>query len=94
MTDNGVSVFFVLSQEVVGSRKCYLIDVFINFFGSKTDTSIRDSDGTVFLISFYADSQIAQFALEIALCSQCFQLLSCIYCIRNQFAEEYLMIAI
>ena len=40
MTDNGIGIILIFLQEVVGSRECNLIDVFIYFFCRQADTTI------------------------------------------------------
>ena len=33
MSDNGVCVILIFFQEIIGARKCYLIDLLVNFIG-------------------------------------------------------------
>ena len=40
MTDNGIGIILIFLQEVVGSRECNLIDVFIYFFCRQADTCL------------------------------------------------------
>ena len=79
VTDNGVGVVLVFFQEVVGTGEGNLVDVFVDFLGRHTQTTVADGDGTFVLVGFYADGQIAQFAFEFTGRSQCLQLLSGIH---------------
>ena len=56
MTNNGIRIILIFFQEVIGTGESYLIDVFINFFGSQTNTAI--GDGNCILIKRYMNGQI------------------------------------
>ena len=79
VTDDGVGIVLVFLQEVIGTGEGNLVDVFVDFFGCHTQTTVTDGDGTVVLVGFYADGQIAQFPFELTGSRQCFQFLSGIY---------------
>ena len=50
MADNGIGIFFVLLEEVICSRKSYLVDVFVNFLGSHTDAAVADGQCAGFFV--------------------------------------------
>jgi hypothetical protein len=51
-------------------------------------------DGFVVLVDLHLDGEIAEFAVGFTQADQRFQLLSCIYCVGNQFSKENLVIGI
>ena len=53
-----------------------------------------NGEGFFLLIHINPDGQVTQFSFKFAHRSQCFQLLSGINCIGNQFPQEYLMVRV
>ena len=64
MADNCSRIILIFLNEFFSSRKCYLIDVFINFFSCHTNTTVGDCDSLV--VKFNPDYQIAHFTFELA----------------------------
>ena len=81
MTNDGIGVILIFLQEVVGSRKRNLIDVFVYFFCCQADTMI--GYGNRILTQRHVHSQITGFTLKLTDRSQCFKLLRSIDGIRN-----------
>ena len=81
MTDNGIGIILIFLQEVVGSRECNLIDVFIYFFCRQADTTI--GYGNRILALGHMHGQITEFTLKLTDRSQCFKFLGSIDGIRD-----------
>ena len=92
MTYHIVNLILVFFKKFAGARKGNLVYVFIHLFCSHTNAPVRYGQGMFVFVCAYADGQIAQILLEIALSSQCLNFLSGIHCIRYQFSEKYLVI--
>jgi len=92
MPNNRICVVLILFQEIISTGKSYLIDIFINFLSSQTDTPVGDSNGI--FTKRDMNGKIAQFPFKFADRSQCIQFLGSIDSVRNQFTKKNLMIAI
>ena len=94
MSDNVLSIIFVFFQKFLSTRKCNLIDVFVNFFGSHPNAAIRYGQFFLLWINAYPDGQISKFAFELAHGCQCFKFLGSIHSVRNDFTQKNLVIGI
>ncbi len=94
MADDGIGVILVLLKELFGTRKGNLVDVFVDFISSHSDTAVADSQGLGILVDFYADGNVAQFAFVGSHARQGFELLDGIDCIRHDFTEENFLVAV
>ncbi len=94
MSDYGISVVFILFQELLGTRKRDLVNILINVIGSHADTIVAHGKGTGLLIDLHVDFQPIGRAVELTGHRQCFQFLCGIYRIGNYLTQENLMIAI
>ena len=94
MADDVVGVVLIFLQEVVNAREGNLVDVLVNLLLGHTDTAVRDSDSSLVRIQCYVYGQVAEFVLELALLSQCLQLLRCVNSVANHLAQENLMIRV
>ena len=92
VTDDGVGIFLVLVQEVIGSGEGYLIDILVDFLCRHTDTAVADGDGTSFCVHAHDDFQFSHFALEVALAGQCLQLLCGIHSVAHDLTDENLVV--
>ena len=82
----------MMSTRFVGAGEGYLVEVAVNLLGGHADATVRDGDGSGFLVDTDGDLQVAQFALEIALAGQCLQLLGGVDGVRDNLANEYFVI--
>ncbi len=89
-----VCVVFVFVEKVVCAREGYLVYIFVDFFGSHTDTPVAHCESSRFFVEFHMHRQVAQFTLEIVFHGISLELLSCIYGIGHYFTEKNLVIAI
>ena len=92
VADDGGCVVLVFFNELFCAGEGDLIDIFVDLFGSHTDTAVGDFDRIAIEADMY--SQISQFSFELADRSQCFQLLCCINCVRYQFTKKNFVITI
>ena len=81
MADNGVGVVFEFVQEVLSARESDLVDVFVDFFGSHTDTVVADGESASFGVELNAHLQIVGFAFKFTCVGKCFEFLCSIYSI-------------
>ena len=65
MTDDGICFILVFLQEIIGTRKGYLVDIFVNLSCCHTYTAV--ANGNAVLAYGYMNSKITHFALEITL---------------------------
>ena len=65
MTDNRIALLLVLLHELLGTRKCNLVDVLLYLLSGHADPCIRYRNGLFLLINIDTDRQIAQLTLEI-----------------------------
>lgn len=94
MANDGRSIVLILFQEVIRTRKGYLVDVFVNLLGCHSNATVRNRKSPFRLINADANRQIAHFTLEVALHGQSLELLGCVYGIAHNLAEKNLMVAI
>ena len=59
MTDNSLSLIFILVNKLFGTRKGYLINVFFNFFSRHSHAMVRNSKGLLVLINYYPNFGVA-----------------------------------
>ena len=45
VSDDGIGIIFIFFKEVVSAWKSYLIDIFVDLFGCKSDTPVGNGDG-------------------------------------------------
>ncbi len=64
MTDYGIGIILIFFKEFLGSRKCNLVDVFLNVVGSHTDAMVGNRQSASLLIDGYADIHLAQHTFE------------------------------
>ena len=92
MADDGVRVVLVLLEEVVGARESYLIDVFVDFFGGQTNTTVGHGNGV--LAQADTDRQVAQLAFVLTNGGKGLQFLRSINGVGHQFAQEYFVVTV
>ena len=94
MSDNGIGIILILVQEISHARKSNLVDVFVYFFCSHTQTVVADGDGLVVLIEHNPHCQVAQFSFELSLVCKCFQLLCGVNGVAHHFTQKDFMVRI
>ena len=94
MSNDSLSLVFILIDELFGAGESDLVDELVHFIGRHTDTSVADGKGFLVLIDNNADSEVAEFALEITYRSKCFEFLRSVHGITNQLTEEDLVVGI
>ncbi len=63
---------FIFFHEFLRARESNLVNVFVNFLSSHTDTTVDDAQGFFFFIQLNVDGQIAELAFGFAQIGQCF----------------------
>ena len=84
----------VFIEELCRARKCNLVDVFIDLFFGHSDASVPDGEGLGFFVANDLDGGVAFDRRDFSKLRQCVALLRCIDCVRYQFPQEYLVIAV
>ena len=92
MADDGVGILLVFVEEIVGSREGYLIDILINLLGRHADTAVADGNGASVLVHLHLYLQFTHLALEVAFTGEGLQFLCRIHGIRDNLADEDLVI--
>ena len=94
MADNAADLVLVLFQEFARGRERNLVDILVDFFFGHTDTFVDDLQGLLLLIQLDTDLEVTQFGLAVAGGSEGLQFLGGIDRVRDQLAEEDLVIGI
>ena len=71
-----------------------MVDVLFDLFSSHTDTLIDYMKGFIFLIDLHFDDRVTIFHFCLAYSSEVFQFKGCIGSVGDEFAQEYLVIAV
>ena len=94
MTNNGVCVLLVFIKEVVSSRECNLIDVFVNLFLGHADTTVAHGQCAFILVDANVYGQVASLFLQLALAGKSLQLLRGIDSIAHNLTDKDVMVTI
>ena len=72
VANNGFCLAFEFLQKLIGTRKCDLVDVFVNFFGSHTNTIVGNSNGFCFFVYWNTHCRIRQILAVCTKFCKCF----------------------
>ena len=81
MSDDSSCIVLIFFYELFSTGKCDLVNVFVNFFGCHTDTTVRNLDDLV--VETNLNGQVAQLSFEFTDRCQGFQFLCSIHSIRH-----------
>ena len=88
------SLILILCEELLGTRKCDLIDVAIDLLGGHTNTAITHRQCLLLGIHADVNLRITQFTLELTFRRERFEFLRGINGIRHQLTQENFVIRI
>lgn len=94
MADDGVCVVLVFFQEFLGTRECYLVDVFLDVVGGHADAMVGHGKCACLLVDSNLHTHIVERALEVAESGESFQFLGRVDGIGYQFAQKDFVIAV
>ena len=94
VADDAADLVLVLLQELARGGECNLVDVLIDLLFRHADAIVDDLQGLLLLIQLDADLQVAELLLQVAGSGQGLEFLGRIDRVRNEFAEENLMVGI
>lgn len=94
MADDGIARIIVLLDELFRPGKGYLVDVLFHFLGRHADTLVGNGQRACLFVSLDTYLQVFQAFLEHARGGKGLQLLRGIHRVRDQLAQEYLMVGI
>ena len=94
VADNGGGVVLVLLNELLGTGEGNLVDVAVHLFGCHADAVVGDSECLFLLVDEDAYTKVAEFAFGIAHRGEGLELLRGIDGVADEFAQEYLMVAV
>ena len=94
MADDAADLVLVFLQELARGRESDLVDVFVHFLFGHADTFVDDLQGLLLLVQLDADLQVPQLGLAVAGSGEGLQFLGGVHRVRDQLAEEDLMVGI
>ncbi len=94
VADDGVRAVFVFIEEVLGTRKGNLVDVFFDIVGVHADAAVAHCQCACGFVEGHSHRGIAYLALEFAERRQGAQFLCGVHGIAHQFAEEDFVVAV
>ena len=94
MADDGFGLVLVLVEELLGAGESDLVDELIHLFGRHADAMVGDGEGFLGFVDDDADTQVAEVTLGFADRGERLQFGRCIDGVRDQFAQEDLMVRI
>ena len=77
MSDDRIGIIFIFSQKIVGAGESDLIDIFVDFLGSQSQTMVGNGNG--FLVYLHLNGQVTEFAFKLSFGSQRLQFLGSVY---------------